>query len=46
MYLNSMKKRYKFDDLFPKYKEVKNTEFSIDNIRKGEGIALLIYLRK
>ena len=45
-YANSIKKWYKFDDLFPKYKEVKNIEFSLDNIRNGEGIALLIYLRK
>ena len=45
-YPNSLKKWYKFDDLFPKYKEIKNTEFSLDNIRKGESISLLIYLRK
>ena len=42
----SLKKWYKFNDLFPKYKDVKNTEFSLDNIRKGESISLLIYLRK
>ena len=45
-YLNSLKKWYKFDDLFPEYKEVKNNKFSLDNIRIGESISLLIYLRK
>ena len=45
-YPNSIKKWYKFDDLYPKYKEVKNIEFSLNNIRNGEGVALLIYIRK
>ena len=45
-YPNSLKKWYKFDDLFPKYKEIKNTDFSLDNIRNEESISLLIYLRK
>ena len=43
---NRLKKWYKFDDLFSKYKEIKNTEFSLDNIRKVENIFILIYLRK
>ena len=45
-YPNCLKKWYKFDNLFHKYKKIKNNEFSLDNIRKGESISLLIYLRK
>ena len=37
-----MKKRDKFDDLFQKYKKVKNTESSFYNIIKGESLDLLI----
>ena len=44
-YIECLKKWYKYDDLNSKYKVILNTEFALDNLRSGEGIALFVYLK-
>ena len=44
-YTSSLLKWFRFDDMVGVYKEIKNVELSLSNIRQSEAITLLIYLK-
>ena len=44
-FLSSLNKWFEYDDIKDHYKEIKNIELSLENIRDYEPVVLLVYIK-